>query len=169
MQLIIYPDHFRWVGKYLAGARGSDHEILLLLYHRPNLVLLRDYARVCAPLRLSRLESPWEFPTTIICVYSFILYVPKQQPCKMWGVFLQLRESNLLSNTGHAAEITEQVFMWCFLPQREVNLPSNAGHAAEITEQVSPHHLLLHLTPLCSTRTHHNEQTQNLLCQPTQQ
>ena len=54
----------------------------------------------------------------------------------MQDVFLQQRESNLLSNAGHAAEITEQVFMWCFLPQREVNLPSNAGHAAEITEQV---------------------------------
>ena len=60
----------------------------------------------------------------------------------MQDVFLQQRESNLLSNAGHTAEITEQVFMWCFLPQREVNLPSNAGHAAEITEQVSPHHLL---------------------------
>ena len=56
--------------------------------------------------------------------------------------FLPQREVNLPSNAGHAAEITEQVFMWCFLPQREVNLPSNAGHAAEITEQVSLHHLL---------------------------
>ena len=32
---------------------------------------------------------PGKSPTTIICVYSFTLYVPKQQPCKMWGVFLQ--------------------------------------------------------------------------------
>ena len=86
----------------------------------------------------------------------------------MQDVFLQQRESNLLSNTGHAAEITEQVFMWCFLPQREANLPSKAGHAAEITEQVSPHHLdPPYLIPLCPTRTHHNEQTLNLLCQPT--
>ena len=55
-----------------------------------------------------------------IHVDSFMLYVPKQQSrC----VFLQQRESKLLSNTGHAAEITEQV---------------------------SPHHLPPHFTPLCS-------------------
>ena len=49
--------------------------------------------------------------------------------------------------------------MWCFFLNEKAI--SQAGHAAEITQQVSPHHLPSHLTPLCSTITHHNEQTQN--------
>ena len=48
------------------------------------------------------------------------------------------------------------------------NLLGNAGHAAQITEHVPPHQFPPHFTPLCSTRTHHNEETQDLLlCQPT--
>ena len=73
-----------------------------------------------------------------IHVDSFMLYVPKQQSrC----VFLQQRESKLLSNTGHAAEITEQL---------------------SVTASSSP---TLHTSVLYNT--HHNEQTQNLLCKLT--
>lgn len=47
------------------------------------------------------------------------------------------------------------------------NLLGNTGHATEITVHISPRHFSPHLAPLCSTRTHLNEETQSLLCQPT--
>ena len=52
-----------------------------------------------------------------IHVYSFILYVPKQQSgC---GVFFLKEKANLQCNTGHAAEITEQVVF--FLKEKPIS------------------------------------------------
>ena len=85
-----------------------------------------------------------------IHVYSFIVYVPKQQ--SRCGVF-SLKEKAISLATLVMLLISQSkclctqaaVKMWCFLPQRESILLKNAGHAAEITEQVSPHHLPPHL------------------------